>query len=119
MAYYFVTSEGFRIGKNLLPFNASNHKSSKGNMFIDCGVPPKILLQDLYNRIEMEVVTATSREPKQELRPQIFPKGTKCVCALNVTAHFMDGANLKLMPMNFFINVKDYIYCLAMTNTNR
>ncbi|GMH26892.1 hypothetical protein Nepgr_028735 [Nepenthes gracilis] len=42
-----------------------------GNMFIDCGVPPKILPQNLYNRMEMEVVKAISREPMQELRPQI------------------------------------------------
>nr|POE51500.1 aspartic proteinase cdr1 [Quercus suber] len=51
---YFVTLEGISVGDTYVPFNSSR-KLSKGNMLLDSGTPPTIVLFEFYDPLAAKV----------------------------------------------------------------
>ncbi|KAK7838666.1 aspartic proteinase cdr1 [Quercus suber] len=94
---YFVTLEGISVGDTYVPFNSSR-KLSKGNMLLDSGTPPTIVLFDFYDPLAAKVTKTNLDEPI-------------------LTVHF-EGANVQLMPIHTFVPLKDGVYCFAMQESN-
>ena len=112
--YYFVTLEGISVGDKLFPYSTSS-APTKGNVFIDAGVPPTLLPRDFYNRLVEGVKEAVSMEPVDDpaLRPQLCYGSSILSNGPILTAHF-DGADVQLKPLNTFISPKEGVYCFAM-----
>ncbi|KAH7571436.1 hypothetical protein JRO89_XS04G0053100 [Xanthoceras sorbifolium] len=89
---------------------------SKGNVFIDSGVPPILLPKDFYNRLEHEVKNAIKLTPYQDpqLGTQLCYKGQTTIDAPTLTAQFDGGAKVPLISTSTFISPKDGIFCFAM-----
>ncbi|KAL5769870.1 hypothetical protein ACOSP7_014024 [Xanthoceras sorbifolium] len=113
--YYFVTLEGISVGDKFIPFISSG-TVSKGNVFIDSGVPPILLPKDFYNRLEHEVKNAIKLTPYQDpqLGTQLCYKSQTTIDAPTLTAQFDGGAKVPLISTSTFISPKDGIFCFAM-----
>ncbi|XP_031255454.1 aspartic proteinase CDR1-like [Pistacia vera] len=116
--YYFVTLEGISIGKNFIPYNNSSSQTvSKGNVFIDSGVPPTLLPEDFYNRLEQEVRKAIKLTPFQnpQLGSQLcYKRATMEDIAPTSAAHFDGGAAVPLVWTSIFISPMEGVFCFAM-----
>ncbi|KAJ4706081.1 Aspartic proteinase CDR1 [Melia azedarach] len=104
--YHFVTLEGISVGNKFIPYNNSSTTLSKGNVFIDTGVPPTLLPQDFYNRLEQEVKNAIKLTPYQDSQLGIqlcYKSQTMVDIAPLLAAHFDGGAKVQLSPTSTFI----------------
>lgn len=114
--YYFVTLYGISLGKNFIPYNKQKNVS-KGNMFIDSGVPPMLLPRDFYNRLEQEVRKAIKLTPYQDpdLGTQLcYKRNSMADVAPILTAHFDGKADVPLVSTSIFISPKEGVFCFAM-----
>lgn len=117
--YYYMTLLGISVGAKYLPFSSSG-TVSKGNMFLDSGVPPTIVPTDLYNRLVLEVKSQVKLSPIEDpqLQPQLcYGKDVQAQGPI-LTAHFDGEADLKLKQKSMFIEAKPGIFCFAMVPTN-
>ncbi|CAK7333257.1 unnamed protein product [Dovyalis caffra] len=117
--YYFVTMEGISIRGKFLPYNSTG-TISKGNVFIDTGVPPTILPQDFYKRLEQEVRSSIPMTPYQDpqLGTQLCYRSNSTIDAPILTVHFDGGAQVPLGPTSTFISPKQDVFCFAMSTTD-
>ncbi|XP_065880050.1 aspartic proteinase CDR1-like [Euphorbia lathyris] len=118
---YFITVTGISVGNKFIPYsNKSSSSVLEGNMFIDSGVPPILLPNDFYNRMEQEVKDAIKMEPYQDpdLGTQLCYKSNKILDAIPILlVHFENGAAIPLVPSSTFIPPKEDVFCFAMAPT--
>ncbi|CAH9085471.1 unnamed protein product [Cuscuta epithymum] len=119
--FYYLTLLGISVGnQTVVPTTGGNHQQHRGNIYIDSGTTFSFLPTDMYLGLEETVKSSIGQEPMkpdtkrrflrlcyQGLQPEDVPV---------ITAHF-EGGDLKLNPVNSFVNVGDGIGCLAFAPT--
>ena len=117
---YLVTLKGISVGNKFVPYNNSSQQLSKGNIMIDSGTPATYMPQEFYDRLVEEVKSQISQTPftnDPSLGTQLCYRSDKNLEGPILTAH-LEGADVKLMPMQAFIPPKDGVFCFAMAGAD-
>ncbi|THG23536.1 aspartic proteinase CDR1-like [Camellia sinensis] len=113
--FYFLTLEGFSVGRQRLEFyNSSSSPNAFGNIIIDSGTTLTYLPSNFYSRLESAVRSAIKEEPIDD--PQkildLCYKVSNEISFPIITAHFT-GADVKLSHLNTFIETSSDVACFA------
>ncbi|KAJ9707635.1 hypothetical protein PVL29_002598 [Vitis rotundifolia] len=109
--FYYLTLEGMSGGSEKVAFKAVE----QGNIIIDSGTTLTLLPQDFYTDVESALSKAIGGETTTD------PSGTFSLCYNSVknleiptvAAHFT-GADVKLPPLNTFVQVQEDLVCFSM-----
>ena len=120
---YHLTMEGMSLGSKRVEFkgfskNKYSPAAAEGNIIIDSGTTLTFLPQDFYNDVESALKSAIGGETTTDPR-RIFDLCYSSLSNLQiptVTAHFT-GADVKLQPLNIFIQVQEDLVCFSMLPT--
>ncbi|WCJ27928.1 Eukaryotic aspartyl protease family protein [Euphorbia peplus] len=115
---YFVTVTGMSVGASgkVVPYTASG-SPEKGNMFIDSGVPPTLVPEDLYKRLQEELKKSfKDMTPLEDpdLKDKFCYKTEKMGDEPMINIHFEGDRKVAVPAVNTFIPAKAGVFCLGM-----
>ncbi|EEF38361.1 Aspartic proteinase nepenthesin-1 precursor, putative [Ricinus communis] len=117
--FYFLTLEAVSVGSERIKFPGSSFGTSEGNIIIDSGTTLTLFPEDFFSELSSAVQDAVAGTPVED------PSGILSLCYSidadlkfpSITAHF-DGADVKLNPLNTFVQVSDTVLCFAFNPIN-
>ncbi|XP_020240050.1 aspartic proteinase CDR1 [Cajanus cajan] len=118
--FYFLNLEAFSVGNKRIEFGSSNSSNEEGNIIIDSGTTLTLLPDDVYSNLESAVADAVKLERVEDpsnLLSLCFQSTSNELDVPIITAHF-SGADVKLNPINTFVEVADGIVCLAFRSSD-
>ncbi|GAV77572.1 Asp domain-containing protein [Cephalotus follicularis] len=113
--FYYLTLEAVSVGNHRIEFEDSSLGTNEGNIIIDSGTTLTFLPLKLYAGLESAIVRMVRAKRVND------PNGVLNLCynALSdsivppITVHFK-GADVRLNPLNTFIEVAESVLCLAI-----
>ncbi|KAK7323950.1 hypothetical protein VNO77_27453 [Canavalia gladiata] len=112
--FYYLTLEAMSVGPKRIELVGSS-KAQKGNIIIDSGTTLTLLPQDLYTKLESEVVAhiKLKRDPgRDHISSLCYKASLDEIGPPNITAHFT-GADVVLNSVNTFISDSNNFTCFA------
>lgn len=120
--YYYLTLEAISVGNKRLSYidESSNIGDiEKGNIIIDSGTTLTFLESKFFNELESALEESVNAERVSD------PKGLFSICFKDardidlpvITAHFIN-ADVKLQPVNTFVEVEERLLCFTMVPSN-
>ncbi|XP_038697868.1 aspartic proteinase CDR1-like [Tripterygium wilfordii] len=114
--FYFLSLKSISIGNN-----ETRMSQIPGNIFIDSGTPLTMLHSSLYNDLEVIVKEVIGVDPisnpPRKLKLCYEPRSIKDVSFPEMIFHF-DGADLRLLPINTFMEYKGLQCMLIIPDDN-
>ena len=121
--YYYLTLEGFSVGKKRLPYKSFRKKAGaeEGNIIVDSGTTITFIPEKFYSKLEKSVEKSIKEKGKRVKEPNgIFSlcyNTTREIKAPIITAHLRD-ANVELQPLNTFTRVQEDLVCFTLMPTS-
>ena len=121
-SFYYLTLEGFSVGKKRLRYKRLSEKAEveEGNIIVDSGTTYTFIPENLYSELEKSVENSIKKIGKRVKDPNgIFSlcyNTTREINAPIITAHLRD-ANVELQPLNTFTRVQEDMVCFTLMPT--
>ncbi|CAK7356194.1 unnamed protein product [Dovyalis caffra] len=116
--FYFLTLEAISVGNSKIKLVGSSFGGSDGNIIIDSGTTLTLLPEEFFNKLTTAVEKAVvngqpAKDPSKFL--SLCYLATSDLKLPILTAHF-SGADVKLQPINTFVQVSDDVVCFAFSS---
>jgi hypothetical protein len=115
--FYYLHLEGFSVGDTKVDFGSPSSQPA-GNIIIDSGTTLTLLPPDVYSNLESAVAEQVKhtrvQDPTQQLSLCYQVDSSENLEVPVITAHFT-GGDIKLNPLNTFVQLSQTISCLAFT----
>ncbi|GLT40087.1 hypothetical protein SLA2020_142450 [Shorea laevis] len=118
--FYFLTLEGISVDGDRIDFLGSSSGASEGNIIIDSGTTLTLLPSDFYSKLEESVsskINATQVESPVSGLKLCYNIAKGDIGVPELTVHFK-GADVKLKPLNTFVQVSEQVMCSTFIGTD-
>ncbi|KDP39593.1 hypothetical protein JCGZ_02613 [Jatropha curcas] len=112
--FYFLTLEAISVGNKRIEFEGSSFGTTEGNIIIDSGTTLTLVPPDFFSELSSaidDVVKGTRVDDPNGILSLCYSSISE-VSLPTLTVHF-SGADVKLNPLNTFVQVSDGVVCLA------